>query len=235
MTHEDLLLKVDTSQMSKNKYLMEKLIYMEYEDEESGKYKPKSFKDYLLDKLIEHRMKELEVEIGSQIWHKEDLKVTKFRNGDDIPVIQDIKEWSKIEKTAAMCINPKTGAYLYNWYAVIDPRGLAPEGWHIPSDEEWTKLIDYLGGEKIAGKKMKSQSWDGSNKSGFSALPTGTRENTGRYDYNYSCCWWSSSVSSAWFLKDCPVGRMVSSSCDYIKKEPLYPLGGFNVRCIKDN
>jgi uncharacterized protein (TIGR02145 family) len=83
---------------------------------------------------------------------------------------------------------------LYNGYAVDDPRGLCPSGWHVPSDAEWTALTDALGGGKVAGKKMKSTAWDGTNSSGFSALPGGARDGSLGYFYDdgYYGYWWSS-------------------------------------------
>lgn len=176
-----------------------------------------------------------EVKIGQQIWSQEDLKVTKFRNGEDIPLVEDGNEWSE-QTTAAYCITPK-GNYLYNWYAVNDPRGLAPEGWHVPSDEEWATLITHLGGESVAGGKLKSSaadspSWDGSNASGFSALPGGLRY---YYDGNftnggYNGYWWSASpdgTSYAWY-------RKLYSDDDDVIRYYLDQRYGFSVRCIKD-
>jgi uncharacterized protein (TIGR02145 family) len=121
--------------------------------------------------------------IGTQKWSSENLNVEHYRNGDPIPQVQDADKWSNL-KTGAWCYydnktsNGKIYGKLYNWYAVNDSRGLAPEGWHVPSDAEWTKLTDYLGGEEIAGEKMKSTSgWNengnGTNSSGFTAFPGG--------------------------------------------------------------
>lgn len=173
-----------------------------------------------------------EVKIGSQIWAQEDLKVTRFRNGDLIPVVQDPEQWSNME-SAAMCINSDIGAYLYNWYAVIDPRGLAPKGWHIPSDDEWTELIDFLGGEDVAALKMKSAEpvWNGANESGFSGLPSGYRSDYGDFQKTgYSGYWWSSSLSynRAWY-------RVLSHKPDYVHRNNGYGIRfGFSVRCVKD-
>ncbi len=108
------------------------------------------------------------VEIGTQTWMTENLNVSTFRNGDPIPEAKTNEEWGKAEKEGkpAWCYynnDPKNGTKygkLYNWYAVNDPRGLAPTGWHIPTDEEWKKLENYLGED--AGNKMKSSSgWNG--------------------------------------------------------------------------
>ncbi len=125
------------------------------------------------------------VTIGTQVWMSKNLDVAKFRNGDPIPEAKTDEEWYKAvkNKQPAWCYyenDPANGAKygkLYNWYAVNDSRGLAPVGYHIPSDAEWTQLTDYLGGRDVAGGKMKSTTgWkapnkDASNSSGFSGLP----------------------------------------------------------------
>jgi uncharacterized protein (TIGR02145 family) len=103
------------------------------------------------------------VTIGTQVWTTKNLDVSTFRNGDVIPQASTDEAWEAAggNKQPAWCYYDNDSANgtkygkLYNWYAVNDPRGLAPEGYHIPTDEEWTVLIDYLGGRGIAGKKMK--------------------------------------------------------------------------------
>ncbi len=169
------------------------------------------------------------VKIGLQEWATEDLKVTKFRNGEDIPLVTDDAEWAKLE-TAAYCITPN-GHYLYNWYAVNDPRGLAPEGFHVPTDEEWTELIDALGGEEVVGEKMKTSTWNGTNISGFSALPGGFRSNYNGYFYDEgnSGYWWSSSVYGA----DSAWARGLDSDFDGVIRGNDYQRFGFSVRCLK--
>ena len=103
------------------------------------------------------------VTIGTQTWTAKNLDVATFRNGDAIPEAKTNEEWQAagVNKRPAWCYynnDPKNGTNygkLYNWYAVNDARGLAPVGYHIPTDTEWTKLSDYLGGEESAGEKMK--------------------------------------------------------------------------------
>lgn len=173
------------------------------------------------------------IKIGSQEWATEDLKVTKFRNGEDIPLVTDNEKWSKL-KTAGYCITPK-GNYLYNWYAVNDPRGLAPEGFHVPTDGEWTVLENFLGGSSVAGAKMKSSPsdtppWNGTNSSGFSALPGGYRDFGGNFDdAGYYGYWWSSSAngsSYAWY-------RDLYSGNDNVSRDYYHRPVGFSVRCLK--
>jgi uncharacterized protein (TIGR02145 family) len=143
--------------------------------------------------------------IGEQLWMSENLNVDKFRNGDLIPEAKTDAEWKRAgeNKQPAWCYydnNPENGTKygkLYNWYAVSDSRGLAPTGWHIPTDGELTLLSNFLGGHEIAGLKMKSiDGWDlyvdklsgeeigkGTNESGFSGLPGGYRCPDGDYDF----------------------------------------------------
>jgi uncharacterized protein (TIGR02145 family) len=187
-----------------------------------------------IKQVVEHEQKPQvdEVQIGEQIWMKEDLKVTHFRNGEPIPLVKNDDEWRELT-TAAYCITKK-GNYLYNWYAANDSRGLAPEGWGVPTDEEWTKLTDYLGGKSLAGRHMKSSpsdtpTWDGTNSSGFSALPGGSRTGNGYFgNVGSSGFWWSASPSggNAWY-------RVLSSDGDYVYRNDLNQRYGFSVRCIK--
>ena len=106
-------------------------------------------------------MEENEIKIGDQTWTIKNLDVTTYRNGDAIPQLEDQEEWANLT-TGAWCYyenesdNGTTYGKLYNWFAVNDPRGLAPKGYHIPTDEEWTILSVNLGGESQAGTKMKS-------------------------------------------------------------------------------
>ena len=189
-----------------------------------------------------------EVTIGKQVWMTQNLNVDKFRNGDPIPEAKTDEEWSKAGENGepAWCYynnNPDNGdryGKLYNWYAVNDPRGLAPEGWKIPSDEEWSRLADFLGGESVAGTKMKStdfwadyggKSGNGTNESGFSGLPGGLRNGNGSfYGVGEYGSWWSSSegsTGSAW-------GRNLlyyNGSVGWYGGSKDF---GFSVRCLRD-
>jgi len=115
------------------------------------------------------------VTIGNQAWTSKNLDVETYRNGDVIPQVQDSAAWINLT-SGAWCYyyndtsNGTKYGKLYNWYAVNDPRGLAPKGYHIPTVEEWEKLIDYLGGASEAGTKMKSTSEWGSTISGGSKI-----------------------------------------------------------------
>ena len=146
------------------------------------------------------------ITIGSQVWMTKNLDVSTFRNGDSIREAKTNEEWwsATLSKSPAWCYynnDPKNGenyGKLYNWYAVNDPRGLAPQGWHIPSDSEWDTLFNFLGGKSDAGRKLKTTcGWEkygiGTNESGFSALPGGCRSSQGNfYQKGFSGDWWSS-------------------------------------------
>ena len=175
------------------------------------------------------------VTIGSQVWMQENLNVDRFRNGDIIPEAKSKEEWERYGKEGkpAWCYynnDPSNGSRygkLYNWYAVNDPRGLAPKGWHIPGELEWLRLTDSLGSS--AGSKMKSAS--GSNSSGFAGLPGGYRYNDGTFngigDGGY---WWSSTEYNS----------NVAWSCDLdYENGVVYRNGsnkafGFSVRFLRD-
>lgn len=132
-----------------------------------------------------------EVKIGSQTWMAKNLDVGTFRNGDPIPEAKTDAEWDAAgdAKKPAWSYydndtaNGTTYGKLYNWYAVNDSRGLCPQGWHEPTNAEWDTLVSYLGGQYVAGGKMKEAGTDhwespnagATNSSGFSALPAGAR------------------------------------------------------------
>jgi len=185
-----------------------------------------------------------EVAIGEQVWMTQNLDVDKFRNGEVIPEAKTEGQWKAYGEAgeAAWCYYNNDSANgliygkLYNWYAVSDSRGLAPVGYHIPSDAEWTVLTDYLGGEEKAGAKMKSkQGWaedgNGTNSSGFSGLPGGGRYDDGAfYNVGKYGTWWSCtkySTFGAWFrFLDYYTGNVYRD--DDIEEE------GFSVRCLRD-
>jgi uncharacterized protein (TIGR02145 family) len=151
------------------------------------------------------------VRIGTQYWALANLNVSTFRNGDSIPEAKTNKEWVTAGESGkpAWCYynnNLSSGlkcGKLYNWYAVNDPRGLAPEGWTLSNEEDWAQLIYFLGGQAEAGKKLKSSSgWgdgnNGTNESGFTALPGGYRVENGSFlKYGIIGTWWSSTEGKA--------------------------------------
>jgi len=147
-----------------------------------------------------------EVQIGSQRWTGCNADTEFYNNGDPIPEVSDPTAWAALT-TGAWChynndpANDAIYGKLYNWFAVNDPRGLAPTGYHIPSDSEWTTLTTFLGGSSIAGGKMKEEGlchWvapntDATNTSLFTGLPGGSRSNSGNYStIGVQGWWWSS-------------------------------------------
>jgi uncharacterized protein (TIGR02145 family) len=183
--------------------------------------------------------------IGLQVWASKNLNVSTFQNGDSIPQAQKIEDWIAAgnNEQPAWCYydnNPANGekyGKLYNWYAVNDHRGLAPKGWHIPSDNEWMQLSDFLGGERKAVKKMKSISYwlndqKGNDKSGFSALPSGFRDIDGEFlGLGEICMWWTLDENSDnHFAAWC---REITIINDRIRNDAA-KASGFSVRCVKD-
>jgi uncharacterized protein (TIGR02145 family) len=185
------------------------------------------------------------ISIGSQIWMTKNLDVSYFRNGDTIPHAKTSDEWNNAGEMGkpAWCYynnDSSNGAIygkLYNWYAVNDPRGLAPRGWHVPGDAEWSELTNYLGGDTIAGGKMKSTNgWRAPNEgatdsSGFSGLPGGDRLSYGPlYNISYLGFWWSSTESntdsSAWV-------RILNYNDDWVYRDFCSKGRGLSVRCVK--
>lgn len=183
------------------------------------------------------------VAIGTQHWAPANLNVTTFRNGDTIPEAKTNQEWVAAGEAGkpAWCYynnNPALGqkyGKLYNWYAVNDPRGLAPAGWKLPTDMDWAMLSSALGGQSIAGAKLKSSSgWvdgnDGTNESGFNGLPGGYRIENGLFrDIGSIGTWWSSTESKS--LKAIDFYVILSRS---LNKSDSPRQRGESVRCIKE-
>jgi uncharacterized protein (TIGR02145 family) len=182
-----------------------------------------------------------EVQIGNQIWMTKNLNVTRYRNGDPIPQITDPTQWANLT-TGAWCYYYHDSSYgmvygkLYNWYAVNDPRGLAPIGWHMPSDAEWTALTNFLGGENIAGVALKATTyWEaflegGNNFSGFTALPGGYVTQNHFWNIYERGLWWSSTVNNpqdAWV-------RVMSFDSNQVRREYLQKNWGMSVRCLRN-
>ena len=184
--------------------------------------------------------------INTQTWTTSNLKVSKYRNGDIIPEVQDSISWKTLT-TGAWCYyknkisNDSIYGKLYNWHAINDPRGIAPTGYHIPSDAEWKVMSNYLGDQSVVGIKMKATAgWgpvgfpegNGSNSSKFSGLPGGTRKGDGSYNYiSYYGYWWTSSsidsTTTAW-------SRQLSFDDDLCSSWDDSKQRGFSLRCIKD-
>ena len=186
------------------------------------------------------------VKIGDQTWTQSNLAVSRYRNGDVIPEVRDAAQWISLT-TGAWCYyanDPANGAVygkLYNWYAVADPRGLSPQGWHIPSGTEFTTLITSLGGQNTAGGSLKEAGtlhWlnpntGAANNSGFTALPAGYRcscSSGAFYNIGNQALWWSSTSGATTTGSNMEVAHnniiAVISVNDKRK--------GYSIRCIQD-
>ena len=188
------------------------------------------------------------VTIGTQTWMAENLKVTKYNDGTAIPNITDNTQWSNLTTGAwsyynnDVANNAKYGK-LYNWYALSKisngNKNVCPTGWHVPTDAEWTVLTDYLGGESVAGGKMKevgTTSWnspntDATNTSLFTGLPGGYRYNSGGYgSIGNDGYWWSSTENNtyyAWY-------RTLFNVHGDTYRNSNYKKFGLSVRCLRD-
>jgi len=183
------------------------------------------------------------IKIGSMIWTGKNLDVAHYRNGDTIPEVKDPEEWAALT-TGAWCYNENkqpngiTYGKLYNWYAVADTRGLAPNGWHVATDAEWSELCDQFDGAENAGGALKATgAWKGSDegvvkKSRFAALPAGARRDTdGKFMLpgEYSRLWTSTELTtiSAW-------GRSLGYFDSALRKGKASKKTGFSVRCVMD-
>ena len=191
--------------------------------------------------------------IGDQEWMAENLKVTHYRNGDTIPNISIEGDWIGTT-TGALCYYDNLVNYgdtcgaLYNWYAVDDIRGLAPEGWHIPSDEEWKQLEIYLGmnisdadtiyqrgtdeGDKLKSAFGWNEGGNGTNESGFNARPCGYRSSGGGGFGSLGswACFLTSTIEPGPFVLE----RILMQDAPTISRGISAREVGFSVRCIKD-
>ena len=182
------------------------------------------------------------VKISTQEWTLKNLDVATYRNGDIIPQVTDSAQWANLT-TGAWCYynndpaNAVIYGKLYNWYAVNDPRGLAPQGWHIPTKDEWSTLTAFLGSDSLAGGKMKATTlWNSpntgaTNSSGFTAVPGGARVSDARFmSIGAVGYWWSDKEHDATTAVERGL-KFDNSACYmfYITKGC-----GISVRCVKD-
>jgi uncharacterized protein (TIGR02145 family) len=187
--------------------------------------------------------------IGTQEWMAENLNTSIYRNGDPIPTNLANSEWLFSDSGAWAYFNNDANyacpyGKLYNWYACVDARQLCPAGWHVPTDAEWTILTDYLGGEAVAGGRMKttgtseaatglwqSPNTGATNSSGFSGAPGGYRGQDGNYDlFDVKGYWWSSSEGD--FIS---AGlRNLDFNFDDVLRFYYAKNHGFSVRCLRD-
>ena len=189
--------------------------------------------------------------IGNQEWMAENLRTTTYANGDPILHVIADTQWINLAntETAAWSHYNNDSQYenpygkLYNWYTVADPRNVCPTGWHVPTDAEWTILTDFLGGETIAGGKMKTTGtieggdglWtepntDATNSSGFSGLPGGKRQILGSFiDVDIFGYWWSSTQAGGGAYT-----RYLGNEGGYVIRGGSPANEGLSCRCLKD-
>jgi uncharacterized protein (TIGR02145 family) len=183
------------------------------------------------------------VTIGTQVWMKENLKTIKYNDGTAIPLVTGTAAWAALSTPGYCWYNNDAATYkatygaLYNWYTVNTGK-LCPTGWHVHTDAEWT-LTTYLGGESVAGGKLKetgtthwlSPNTGATNESGFTALPGGYRDYNGTFEYiGYGGYWWSSTESST----SSACARAMFNDVQYCLQKFIYKQVGFSVRCLKN-
>ena len=185
------------------------------------------------------------VQIGNQLWMSENLKTTRYNNGDEIPTGLTDGDWQNNTSGALAVyddneLNADIYGRLYNWYAVVDNRGVCPENFHVPTDGEYILLTNYLGGNDIAGGKMKEAGFEhwyipntgATNESGFTGLPGGFRNTTGSYDYMGEGGYFRSSSEynsyRAWFH------GLYSTWEEVYRGFEMNKNSGLSVRCVGD-
>ena len=182
------------------------------------------------------------VKIGNQFWFQENLKTSKYNDGTLITEVTDNTEWSNLT-TGAWCNYNNNISYdsiygkLYNWYAVETGK-LCPLGFHVPTDEEWTLLTDYLGGESVAGGKLKEVGtvhWNSPNEGatdevGFTALPGGCSDSGSFGTVRYAGYWWSATPS----FSNLSWARGLYNDSANVNRGNSNKINGFSVRCLWD-
>ena len=182
---------------------------------------------------------------NGQEWMKNNLRTNIYANGDPIPNVTDPTQWTNLTSGAWAHYGnfsqneDMADGKLYNWYTVVDPRNLCPTGWHVPTDAEWTVLTDYLGGESVAGGKMKvtgtnlwtSPNTDATNESGFTGFPAGYLHELGGpfYDMGDLTFWWSSSE-----FNNGAYCRLLQYDNGESQTSVRSKNSGLSVRCLKD-
>ena len=172
------------------------------------------------------------IKMGTQIWMTKNLDVSTFRNGDPIPEMKTDEEWKKAgqDKSPAWCYydnNPSVATIhgkLYNAYAILDPRGLAPEGYHVATDLEWIQLASYMGGRDTAGLEMK-------NNETFGAAMGGFRNKDGKfYGMGVNGYWWSSTI----LFQDVMWNMVLNHKNSVVFRNYSKQQDGLYVRCVRD-
>lgn len=169
--------------------------------------------------------------LAGREWMAKNLDVERYRNGDPVRHAATEEEWRDAiaKEEGVWCYyendesNGRRYGKLYNWYAVNDPKGLAPEGWHIPSDAEWQALVDELGGDEAAGSELRE-------RKGFHAIAAGSRNCLGIfYGQGMYAYFWTSSEAGQYEAWD----REIAASGNAVRKIKVNKSIGFSVRCVK--
>ncbi len=181
------------------------------------------------------------VQIGSQCWMAENLKTTHYRNGEVIPQISDSLQWQNLAGPAWCWYNNDSGfdtpyGKLYKWFAVSDSRGICPLGWHVPGIAEWDALHAAIGVNVWQAMKAIPPLWDGTNASGFDAVPAGVKyipAYSGFDDMGINTVWWTATQSplsgvSAYAIDLSSFWLSTTTSLHPAKKN------GFSCRCVRD-
>lgn len=178
------------------------------------------------------------LKFGDKVWMTENLNAGHFRNGDEIPLAGNAEEWARFGESGkpACCFlsdDPQSAGRLgrlYNWYAINDPRGLAPEGWHIPTDEDWIGLTGYLGGGVLAAMQMRITGTD-IPKLSFAGLASGARSESGSfYGLSSNGYWWTSTEISKQRAR---MQLLDYKSCD-VRMLVYSKATGLSVRLVRD-
>jgi uncharacterized protein (TIGR02145 family) len=186
------------------------------------------------------------VTIGTQVWLKENLKTTNYNDGTSIPLVTEKAVWNNLSTPAYCWYDNNEASYksiygaLYNWYSVNTAK-LCPTGWHVPTNTEWTALVTFLGGENVAGDKLResgtahwsSPNTGATNETGFTALPGGCRfdGNIMFFNIRNSGFWWSSTEFNTTSARSMSMFSVIHGIDPWVDLKTW----GFSVRCIKDN
>jgi len=187
------------------------------------------------------------IQVGDQVWMAENLRTTRYNDGTPVPMIENYDEWAELSLPAYSwynndSLNGEAFGALYNAY-VIDSGKLCPDGWHVPSDEEWNALETALGGADVAGGALKEEGTDfwkppntsATNNSGFSARAGGYRSYTGTFNLKRTYGFWWSSTRKSWY-GDPPkfLFREMKYNDQNIRRDLAEDKNGLSVRCVKN-
>jgi uncharacterized protein (TIGR02145 family) len=179
------------------------------------------------------------ITIGTHVWMVENLKTATYRNGDAIPNLTGSSDWTTTTSGACCDYNSSTYGKFYNFYAVADPRGICPEGWHVATDDDWKSLMSYAGASGDTAGAMaepgiahwKSPAFNADNSSGFTALPGSFRDLDGtNHSQGYGGYWWTSNTYIGSNARYCSIYHNEHD----VNRDHCGKRNGLSVRCVKD-